>query len=209
MAKKVAESQALRKAFNIKGLYSQEEMEAEIKKDAKTELEYAGETLKLTEQLNDPAVYEKWCEETTIHILDELATCQTTQGIGSIKKKYEKDIGQMMDVDRAYALEMIENRFQELVMEEGEGKGDPAEITPVIGEKQAKKATPEEDLAEKEAFSKDFVKKASAEINACATKAALNVWKAAAKNIEGRAKCLKEYRDYIDAMVKIKYEKLQ
>lgn len=217
MAKKVAESQALRKAFNIKGIYAEEEMEAEIKGSAKSELEYMGEAIKTTEALNDPDAYTKWAEVTTTAILDEIAVCETTQGLSQIKRKYEKEIGQMMDEDRAYALEMIDNRFQQLVSDSASPEGSMLKEGTkgfVIGDNavsQGKKKpsqTPEEVLAAQEEYSKSFVKEFVLKVSDNHTKASLNVLKASAGFIDGRAKCLKEYRDYIDAVLKAKYEKV-
>jgi phage recombination protein Bet len=223
MIKKVAESQALRKAFNIKGLYSEEEMEAEIKKDAKTELEFMGDAIKTTEALNDPATYDKWVEDIKVKIMDEIAACQNTLAVANLQRKYKEDIGRLMDEDRQFIIEEFDHKIEMIVRGENapesplkEGIEPEVEITDDgeivdlkanVGEKRALKKTPEAELAEKEAFSKEFTQRAVREIDVFKTRAELTVWKN--KNTDNLLKSLKEYSEYVKAYFKTKWEKVK
>ena len=193
----------------IGGLYTPEELENSddvVGKDVAT--------LELSEKLNaDPDAYTKWCETTTTQILDEIGACENDKALSQIRRSHEKDIGQMMDEDRGYINEMFDSRLQQLVMDsEHEGgsilKDSVKEA--VIGpnaKSQGTKPTVEEELAAQEAHSQAFGQEYVVKINACTTKAQLNLIKASNGFITGRAKCNVVMKDYVDAVLQAKYGK--
>ena len=193
------------------GLYTPEELENSddvVGKDVAI--------LELSEKLNtDPDAYTKWCEVTTTTILEETATCETDTGLSQIRRKHEKEIGQMMDDDRAYVTESFENRLQQIVSDSTpkesilKDTAIEAEIAPEKPLSATRKATPEEVLDAQEKHSQEFGHQAVNDINNCKTKAALNVLKASAKFIEGRAKCNMVMKEYVDAVLKNKYGSLE
>ena len=213
MLSKVAECQCLRKAFSISGVYESSELDSEIQKDAKDAIEQSADVLKISEKLNtDPAAYDTWREKVTTTILDDLAACKVDTDVSQIKRKYEKDIGQMMDEDRQYCLDQIDSRLQTIITDAEPKSGSilkEEDKEAVMAQETPNKATPEELLAKKEAHSKAFVQRAVSEITACDTKARLNIWKASIKNISDRAACLKEFREYVDTLIAAQYAKLE
>lgn len=123
MIKKVAEAQALRKAFNIKGMYIPEEMEAEAIKDAAGEIEHMAESIKTAEAIHSTKVnYDEWATDTITHILESLETCKTEQDVWRVEKAYAEDIKTMVDKDREYVLAMIDSAKEECI------RGDRDEI---------------------------------------------------------------------------------
>lgn len=222
MIRKVAESQALRRAFNVKGVYSQEELEAEIQKDTKTELEYMGDALAITEKVHASSEnYDVWTQDTKTKILDDLLACENVQQLNHLKKQYEADIGRFMDEDRSYIQVEIDETFRRLVQESepelqpdgsviDRNTGQEVELEPGTQGKAKsapKKASSElfTDLEAQEAYGKEFLPVAIKEIDACPTKAALDVWKN--KNAEKRMKLMKEHKEYLDAFLKNAYGK--
>ena len=221
MAKKVAESQALRKAFNIKGIYGEEEMQAEIQKDSKTELEYMKDTIDVSEKIHSTKEnYDEWAQDIKTKILDDIATCETAQQLSHVKKQYETDMGRLMDEDRNFIQSEFDNKFQRIVSDEQEPEIQPSgevidrktgqEVE--LGEKtpqnanggeiqgQEKPFEPEnETLAQKEAFGQTFLKQAMAELAFCHTRAQLTVFRN--RHVQSRLKLLKEQREYFDIMV--------
>jgi phage recombination protein Bet len=116
MIKKVAEAQALRKAFNVHGVYMPEEMEAEIARDNMRDIDNISETLALAEQVHgkDAVVpYAEWAEKVMTAILDALSSAKTEQDVKDIK--HNKDILNLNEEDRKYIQEMIDNAWQEIV----------------------------------------------------------------------------------------------
>jgi phage recombination protein Bet len=224
MLSKVAESQALRKAFNFHGIYSPEEMEAEIQKDTKTELEYMKDTIDVSEKLNaDPAAAEKYAEEIKTKILDDIFASTTTEQLSHIKKQYEADIGRLMDEDRAYILGEFDSQMTNIISGpeieiQGDGKaldrktGQEVEIeakvpeTANVSEIQGKK-DPLVELKAREEAGQAFLKTAVAELGLITTKAHLNVFKQ--KSVQNRMKMLPEQREYFDALLKEKFAKVK
>src|SRR3990167_2738996 len=126
MLSKVAESQALRKAFNFHGVYSPEEMEAEMQKDPQTELGYLKETIKTSEKIHSsPESYDEWSQQIKTDILDDIQSAETAQQLSHVKKQYETDMGRLMDEDRNFIQSEFDNKFQHLVSDEQEPEIQP------------------------------------------------------------------------------------
>ena len=192
----------------IGGLYTPEELENSDDVIGKNEA-----TLELSEKLNtDTAAYDTWREVTTTAILDDLAACKIDSDVRRVNRKYQKDIGQMLDEDRQYCLDQIDSRLQEIITDAGP-KGEPIikeeEKEAVMAQETPNKATPEEILEAKEKHSQEFGRQAVADINTCKTKAALNVLKASVKFISGRAGCNIVMKEYIDACLANAYNKIK
>jgi hypothetical protein len=223
MLSKVAESQALRKAFNFHGVYSPEEMEAEITRDPQTELGYLKDTIQISEKIHSSKEnYDEWSQDIKTKILDDITACETSGQLSHVKKEYEADIGRLMDEDRAFILEEFDHAFQNLVSGETELEfqadgtvknrktGQEVELgekPPVIApnsEKQAEKDLVA-DLKERETFGQEFLKQAVAELKLCSTRAQLNLFKN--KKAQDRMRLLEEHRLYFDALLKQAFEK--
>jgi hypothetical protein len=128
-----------------------------------------------------------------------------------------------MDEDRQFIIEEFDHKIEMIVRGENapesplkEGIEPEVEITDDgeivdlkanVGEKRALKKTPEAELAEKEAFSKEFTQRAVREIDVFKTRAELTVWKN--KNTDNLLKSLKEYSEYVKAYFKTKWEKVK
>lgn len=222
MIQKVAEAQALRKAFNIKGVYIHEELEAEIEKDSKTELEYAGDALKVSAaQLEDPAAYDKWSEEIRTEIIEAVFACETPEALRSVTSKYKTDMQRLMEKDRAHIQDIIDSQFQTVVssetadnshlkgedgeMDDSEVKVEPEPSVAVSEGKETEVIDPK-DPKNQEAFGKTWLPVAVKEIQAIKTKAEFTVWKN--KNISNRMKLEKTQREYLYAVLKTKLEEL-
>ena len=214
MLSKVAECQCLRKAFSISGVYDNAEIESELIKDAKTEIDYLKDGMAISEKLNQPQEAEKFYEETATKILDDLEKCQTDKDVWHIEQNYKQEIGLFNDEERAYIIDMINNRRNELITgnkQEDEILSESAEKAPVIapnGEKEAVLSAPKSQdaiLEEKNAFGQAFLKKAVTELAFCHTRAQVSVFKN--KNAQSRLQLLAEQRDYFDEIIKQAFDK--
>jgi hypothetical protein len=123
--------------------------------------------------------------------------------LNAIKKKYEKEIGLMLDEDRAYILERFDSRFQSLVS--GEDKPEDNNTPPKDNETEPP-SNGHQDLAKKEEFSKTFTKQAVAEMSACGTISDLQAWRK--KNLDSIYKCLKEYSEYLKQYYATRWNKV-
>lgn len=219
MIKKVAEAQALRKAFNIHGVYLQEEMDAEITKDSMGQIENLAETIKDAEAIHSSKEnYDEWSQETKTHILDALAECKNEQDVWKVEKVYESDIKNLQEEDRQYILDMIgsarENAINdtlphESMMKDGAGSEAQGETSGEQPEEKTKVITQNLDhkeLAAKEAFGKEWLPKAAAEVQKLTTKAQCEVWKR--QNIASIMKLLPEGREYIKTIFTEQVRKL-
>lgn len=118
MIKKVAESQALRKAFNIHGLYAHAEMEQEILKEAKGDLKDGEKQLELSEHLyKGEASYEDWSTELLTKMLDALKELTTVDAVKTWERTNQKELGLLDDSDRQYTRDCIDSRIDSVVKE--------------------------------------------------------------------------------------------
>jgi len=225
MIKKVAEAQALRKAFNIHGVYLQEEIDAELAKESMGELENMAETIKTAETIHSTEEnYDKWSEETMTHILDALQECKVEADVWKVQKQYETDIKTLQDKDRVYIMEMIDNARQNIITgaqgdeEEGEGseakesgQGEPAEGEEAPEKTKVIKPNPTvintDALRAKEEFGKKWLPDAVKAIQACTTKAQIQAWKH--NNISKVMSLLTEARDYIRSIYQEQFDKVK
>lgn len=113
MIKKVAEAQALRKAFNVHGVYGQEEMEAEISRDSMTEIEHTAEQVEMAEKIHGlgKEPYDVWSNKVMTAILDALQECKSHDELWKIKGRFEDDVKNLVEADRQYILDMYENQM--------------------------------------------------------------------------------------------------
>lgn len=222
MIKKVAESQALRKAFNVHGLYAKEEMEAEIKADAKKEIEYADDAIKTAEKLyQNPEEYRKFSEETLTKLLESLESTEEPEELYRIEKSFEKDIRKLNNEDREYAQLSIDSRRESLIsnmpyddspirehIESKKSMGMPKDSleTPQNGTKAPETTpTPTEALDKQEKADKDFIQTAVSEVQAMDNVIDMKAW--LEKNRPRIKKMLGEYKDYLHELFKGKWEK--
>jgi phage recombination protein Bet len=117
MIKKVAEAQALRKAFNVHGVYLQEEMESEIARDSLRSLDSVEDTLKLAETVHTQPKedYAKWIAEVVDILMGELDSATNEQDIHDIRKKHKEDINNMQEEDRLETVAMIDEYWRKIV----------------------------------------------------------------------------------------------
>lgn len=221
MVKKVAEAQALRKAFNIHGVYLQEEMEAEIAKEAMGEIENIAETIKTAEAVHSTeGNYDKWAEETMTHILDALQACKTDKDVWKVEKDYDKDIKTLVDKDREYIMDMIASARQNCISGDQEEPTDAVPLTQdrpeeAAHEESSQKGPAKEVMSEKqkadlkarEGFGKKWLPDAVKAIQACTTKAQVQSWKH--NNIADVMKLLPEGRDYIKTIYQEQFDKVK
>lgn len=113
---KVAEAQALRKAFNIKGIYIQEEISQEIAKEATGDLAAGAAQLAISETMyKDADQYEDWSVDLLTKMLDALKEQTTVDGVRGWERQHQKDLGMLNDSDRQYARTSIDSRLECLV----------------------------------------------------------------------------------------------
>lgn len=222
MIKKVAEAQALRKAFNVHGVYLQEEMESEIARDSMREMDNISDTLKLAEKVHgEPQDYSSWAQDAMTNFLNDLEAVKDEQSHRDLMKNYTLTINNLTAIDRKYIMEEAEHAFQRIVRGdylEPAVEAPEAVKEPKVAQKTRKTAPQSHDVkaggaetptpdthdhaeeAEREKAGKDWLPTAISGIKECTTKAQLAVWQE--KNRDKLKSLIPIHRDYLEAFIK-------
>lgn len=218
MIKKVAEAHALRRAFDIKGIYVKEEIEGSIESDNKTEIEYASHAIDIAEKLyTNPDEYKKFAEKVITTILESLESIEAEKDLWSLEKKHADDFKKLNNADREFVQLHYDNKRQSIVT------GEKYESLDVIGEegnildyiKKEPKIAPinipeiiksvDEEMGEKEIKDKAFVKQAVSQVQGMTDVISMKDWldknKTQVKNL------LPELGDYFKALFDAKWKR--
>jgi len=222
MILKVAESQALRRAFDISNIYAQEEMEKEIDLGKKNEIEYAAQAIETTEKLySNPDDYKKHEEDVLTRLLDALESAQDTDELYRVQKSLEKEMRTLNKEGQEYANLCIESKRENIIsgtpfktpeeMPEishnkptEAPKGEEATLFPSPAPDTPK--TPEKTLDEQNAEDKAYLNKAVNELKGMTTALEMKTW--LDKNRPRIKQMLSEYQDYFKHLFVGKWDKV-